>query len=69
MMRMKVDCVIIGGGIVGSSVGIPPLRWQRVLKCLVLEERFIEYSGALQASLGGKEIGRYVNKRAHVCED
>ena len=29
---MKMDCAIIGGGIVGSSVGIAPLRRQRVLK-------------------------------------
>ena len=32
IMRMKVDCAIIGGGIVGSSVGIAPLRRQGVLK-------------------------------------
>ena len=33
-MRMKVDCIIIGERIVGSSVGIALLRRQRVLKHL-----------------------------------
>ena len=35
---MKVDCAIIGGGIVGLSVGMALLRRQPGVKLLVLEK-------------------------------
>ena len=35
---MKVDCAIIGGGIVGLSVGMALLRRQPGLRLLVLEK-------------------------------
>jgi L-2-hydroxyglutarate oxidase LhgO len=54
---MKVDCAIIGGGIVGSSVGIAPLRRQGVLKRLdsgkAVASEMLERQSSLMLNVAG----------------